>query len=78
MQWKRIRLVSMRMWVQSLVSSMGQGSGIAMTCGGSGHKHNLDPVLLWHRLAAVALIQPLTWEFPYATEMPKKRKRITI
>ena len=38
-----------------------------MSCG-VGHRHSLDPVLLWlsHRPAAAALIQPLVWEPPYA------------
>ena len=31
---------------------------------------------LWHRPAALALIPPLTWEFPYATSaVPKKKKK---
>ena len=38
-------------------------------------RHGLDPVLLWLwcRLAAIALIQPLPWEPPYAmgTALPK-------
>ena len=35
-----------------------------------------DPELpwLWHRLAAVAPIQPLAWELPYATRVTLKRK----
>ena len=38
-----------------------------MSCG-VGRRHGLDPVLLWLWLwpAAVALIQPLAWELPYA------------
>ena len=38
-----------------------------MSCG-VGHRHGLDPVLLWLwcRPAATALIQPLAWEPPYA------------
>ena len=37
-----------------------------------------DPVLLWLwcRLVAGALIQPLAWEYPYATGAALKRKRI--
>ena len=33
-----------------------------------GHRHGLDPALLWlwHRPAAAALIRPLAWEPPYA------------
>ena len=47
-------------WVKDL-------AGIAVSCG-VGHIHGLDPALLWlwHRLAAVAPIQPLAWEPPYA------------
>ena len=39
-----------------------------MSCG-VGHRRSWDPALLWlwHRPAAVALIQPLAWELPYAT-----------
>ena len=29
---------------------------------------------LWHRLAAVALIQPLAWELPYAVGAALKRQ----
>ena len=44
---------------------------------GVGHGCGLDPELLWlwHRRAAAALIQPLTWELPYATGAVLKRKR---
>ena len=47
---------------------MGQGSGLALSCG-VGHRHSLDPALLglWYRPAAVALIQLLAWERPYVT-----------
>ena len=31
-----------------------------------------DPKLLWHRPAAVASIQPLAWEFPYAESVALK------
>ena len=36
-----------------------------------------DPALLWlwHRLAAIALIQPLSWELPYATGATLKNKK---
>ena len=38
-----------------------------MSCG-VGRRHGLDPKLLWlwYRPAAIALIWPLAWEFPYA------------
>ena len=40
-----------------------------------GHGCGSDPTLLWlwHRLAAVAPIQPLTWEIPYATGVALKK-----
>ena len=47
-----------------------------------GHRCSSDPLLLWlwHRMAAVAPIQPLAWEFPYAMPVlpaarQKKKKR---
>ena len=47
-----------------------------MSCGVS-HRGSLDLVLLWfwHRLAAVALIGPLTWEPPYAASAALKSKQ---
>ena len=47
-----------------------------MSCG-VGHKHVSDPTLLWlpHRLAAIALIQPLDWESPYAIGVALKEKK---
>ena len=51
-----------------------------MSCG-VGHRHSLDPALLWlwPRLPAAALIRPLAWELPYATGLalkrPKKKKK---
>ena len=36
---------------------------------------DLDPVLLWYRLAATALIQPLAWELPYAVSVALKRQK---
>ena len=46
-----------------------------MSCG-VGHRRGSDPTLLWLwcRLAAVALIQPLAWELPYAMGTALKRK----
>ena len=60
---------------------MGQGSGIAVGCG-VGSRHGWDPGLLWlwHRLAVVALTQPLARELLYAggvalkSQKEKKRK----
>ena len=78
-QLKRIRLVSMRMrvfpgllaqWVKDLVLAMSYGIG---------QRHGSDPKLLWlwHRSAAIALIQPLAWELPYAAGAPLKSKTKT-
>ena len=53
---------------------MGQQSGIDVSCG-VGHRHGSDPALLWLWLAAVALIQPLAWELPYAAGMALKRQK---
>ena len=49
---------------------------MAVSCG-VGSRHGSDPVLLWlwHRPAAVALIGPLTWEFPHAKSGSGKRKK---
>ena len=57
--------------------SVGQGSGIAMSCG-VGCKCHLDPALLWLwcRLAAVAPIHLLAWELPYAAGAALKRKKM--
>ena len=47
-----------------------------MSCGVSG-RHGSDPLLLWLWCspAATALIQPVTWELPYAVGMALKRRR---
>ena len=47
-----------------------------MSCG-VGHRQGLDLVLMWmwHRLAAVAPIQPLAWEPPHAAGVALKRKK---
>ena len=42
---------------------------------GVGHRHGSDPMLLWHRPAAAALIRPLAWELPYAAGPKKKKKK---
>ena len=60
-QQKRIRLGTMRLWVQSLACI----SGLRIQC-----CHEL-----WRRPAAVPLIGPLAWEPPYATGAALKRKR---
>ena len=59
---------------------MGQGSGVAVSCG-VGHRRGSDPALLWlwRRLAATAPIRPLAREPPYAAgaaqEMAKRQKK---
>ena len=47
-----------------------------MSCG-IGRRGSLDPTLLrlWCRLAAVAQIQPLAWELPYAVGAALKGKK---
>ena len=44
---------------------------------GVGHRQGLDPALLWwwRRPAAVAPIQPLAWELPYAGATLKRKKK---
>ena len=73
-QQKRIRLVSMKTQGNSCSRSVGQGSGVAMSCGVA-HRCGSDLAWLWLWLlpAAVALIQPLPWEFPYAAGAALKR-----
>ena len=44
-----------------------------MSCG-LGCRQSLDPVWLWRRPAATAVIQPLAWELPYAAGATKKKK----
>ena len=66
----------MRTQVQFLASLSGLTSGVAMSCG-VGHRHGLDPMLLWLqcRLAATAPIRPLAWELPYAKGVALKKRR---
>ena len=47
-----------------------------MSCG-VGRRHGSDPVLpwLWCRPAAVAPIQPLAWDLPYAAPVALKIKK---
>ena len=52
-----------------------------MSCG-VGRRSGLDPALLWlwRRPAAVALIEPLAWEPPYAVDAAlekTKKKNLT-
>ena len=57
--------------------SVGRGSGFAMSCG-IGHRRGSDPTLLWlwHRPAAIAVIQLLAWELPYAADAALQSKNI--
>ena len=56
-------------------STLASLSGLAVSCG-IGHGHSSDPELLWLccRPAAVALIQPLAWEIPFAAGVALKSK----
>ena len=55
-QGKRIRLGTMSLWVQSLASLMGSGSGVAVRCG-IGHRRSSNLALCqWSRPAATAQI----------------------
>ena len=49
-----------------------------MSCG-VGQRQSSDPTLLWLwcRPAALAPIQPLAWELPYAMSVALKRKKKT-
>ena len=58
----------MRIWVQSLAFLSRLGIQHSVSCG-VGHRHG------WDRLAAVALIQPLAWEPPYASCVALKSKK---
>ena len=48
--------------------SVGQGSGVAVSCG-IGRRQGSDLALLWlwHSPAAAASIRSLAWELPYAS-----------
>ena len=58
------------------VRSLGQGSGVAVSCG-VGHRHGSDLALLWLwcRPAAIAPIRPLAWEPPHAVCAALKREK---
>ena len=45
-----------------------------MSCG-VGHRRGSHLTLLWHRLAATALVRPLTWEPPHAAGAALKRQK---
>ena len=75
-QQKRICLVSMRIRFDPRPCSVGLRSSVT-TSRGIGRRQGADPVLLWlwPRPAAVALIQPLAWELPYAVGAALKTKQ---
>ena len=68
----------MKMRVLSLASLSELGPRVAVNCG-VGHRQECGSDLslqwLWHRLAAVALIQPLAWEPPYMDGPQKAKKK---
>ena len=49
---------------------------MAVSCGVD-CRYSSDPtsLWLWHRLAVVALVQPLAWELPYAVSAIKRSKQ---
>ena len=52
------------------------GSGVAVSCGvGQRRGSGLVLLWLWRRLAAVAPVQPLAWELPYAVGAALKKKK---
>ena len=53
---------------------LGSIPGLAMSCG-VGVRHGSDLVLLWLWPAAIAPIQSLTWELPYATGVALKKAK---
>ena len=54
---------------------MGQGACVVATCG-VGHRCVWDPVLLlWHRLAPAAPLQPIEWELPLNQLCTPPRKK---
>ena len=73
-QQQQIQLGSIGYGFDPWPRSAGQGSGIAMSSG-AGRRCRLDPMLLWCRLAAAALIPPLAWELPYASPAAIKRQK---
>ena len=72
-------LSELRLWFDLWPHSVNEGSGIAVSCA-VGHRHGSDFALLWlwHRLAAVALIQLLVQDRPYATGPALKTKKKTL
>ena len=67
------QLASMRM--RGLIPGLTQWVKDPVLSCGVGRRRGSDPTLLWLwcRLAAVAPIQPLAWELPYAMGVALKR-----
>ena len=55
----------------------GWGCGVAINCH-VGCRHGSDLVWLWCRPTAVALVQPLAWELPYAMGAGLKSKMVIV
>ena len=68
--------VSERMWVQSLALFSGLRTWCCQSCG-LGHRlaQILCAVVVVYRLAVVALIRPLAWEFLHTVGVAIKKKR---
>ena len=65
----------MSMWFLSLPWLVGLNDPALPVSCGVGHRHGLDPALLWLWPAATAPIRPLAWEPPYATSAALKSKK---
>ena len=80
-QWKRIQLGTMRLWVWFLASLSGLRILRCVSCGVGGRR-GLDPVLLCLRCrpVATAQIQPFPWEIPYAAgvALTGKKKNLCL
>ena len=78
-QRKWIRQGTMRFSFNPWPCSVGQGSGITMSCG-KGWRCGLDPALLWLwcRPKVVAPMRPLAWEPPCAVggALKKQQKKV--
>ena len=78
--WKRIRRGTFAGKGVGSIPGLAQGggkdpAGSAVSCG-VGRRRGSDPtwLCLWRRPAAVAPIQPLAWELPYATRAALKSR----
>ena len=77
-QWKQIRVVSMRMRVRSLAYLSGLWIPSIAPSYGVGRRCSLDPALLWLWLRPAATVQIQTtpaWELPYVVGTALKRKK---